>query len=129
MALWKPACDCHLTYANTALTTTVLEFTEAHETFDTTNDKSNGYADFGVGARSYSLRFDCPQDSETPANGGPTTRDLLDASWTDGFKTYTGKARITSASRKGGGRGGYIVSYNAQMSGEITIADVTPPAP
>jgi hypothetical protein len=115
--VWKPAYDAVLTYNAIAEPCMSLEFSEEVDKFDTTNNVGLGAHEFGVGGSKYDLRW------ERPTKVGdtfPSSKALVDASFNDGVDTYTGKARVTNISRKGGGKGGYVLSYSATFSGEVT---------
>jgi hypothetical protein len=114
--VWKPAYDAVLTYNAVAEPCMSLEFMETVDTFETTNNTGSGAHEFGVGGSKFDLRWDRPTKV---GDAFPASKTLVDAVFSDGEDVYTGKARVTNISRKGGGKGGYVLSYSATFTGEV----------
>jgi hypothetical protein len=115
--VWKPAYDAKLKYNAAAVAASSVEFQENLGEFDTTNTESAGDYEFGVDVTTRKLRW------TTPVKVGavlPALKDLCDAIYSDGIDVFTGKARITSRNRKGGGKGGYTIDYEATFTGTVT---------
>lgn len=116
--IFKPAYDLHVTVDSVVRPCTSSEFSETHATFEATTDQDGGAYNFGVAETTYTLRFDMVRD--TAADRIPNARDLVAMAWTDGVENYSGKGRILTKNRKGGGRGGAAYSFTATLAGTVT---------
>lgn len=119
--VWKPAYDAKLTYDSVAQKCMSVEHGWTGDEFETTNNEGDGSYEFGIGGEKHQLRWSTPVAADSVL---PAEKSLLDAVFNDGLFTFTGKARVTSASRKGGGKGGYTIDYQATFTGTVTKAAV-----
>jgi hypothetical protein len=118
--VWKPAYDVTLIINGVTLPATTAEYSEEVEDFDTTNTESNGDHEFGVAVTTRSLRGEVPIDSDTPL--WPPLKTLVAASYNDGEETHSGSIRLLSRQKRGGGRGGFMVSFSGKFTGAVTTA-------
>jgi hypothetical protein len=116
---WLTAYDAQLLYATKQIPCSSLRFRESIETFETTNTESAGAHEFGVAVTTLNLSFSCPIASETKADL-PAMGSLVDTVFSDSVDVYTGKARVTSRERQGGGKGGYVWNFEATFTGAVT---------
>lgn len=119
--VWKPAHDANIKWATVDLPCMSVEYNHTADEFETSNTVGNGDHEFGIGGRTRSLRWDYPVSTTGVC---PLEEDLLACIYSDGLFTYTGTARIVSSSRKGGGKGGYVISYEAKFTGAVAKAAV-----
>jgi hypothetical protein len=119
--VWVPAHNAKITYNAVVQPASSVELSHQADEFETTNTESDGDHEFGVAGRTRQIRW------TQPAKAGatmPLEEDLVDAVYGDDKFTWTGKARIVSSSRKGGGKGGYVLDYTAKFTGVVTKAAV-----
>lgn len=119
-SVWKEASSFTFTFNGTSLNVLSCEISRTHEKFDATSNLSAGHAEHGVAVRETMVRYSFLVD--TGAVHVPTERDLVDAVFNDGLHSFTGKARILTESRKGAGRGGYVIDHSAEFTGTVTRA-------
>lgn len=119
--IWLPAYDGQLSYNSQNIEALTLEYREQQADFETTNTRSLGDHEFGVAETTRSIRWSSPiKDGVTyPARGA-----LVDAIYSDSLETHTGKARVTSKSKKAGGKGGYTWDFEAKFTGAVVTASV-----
>lgn len=122
---WLAANTAHLTYNSNILECMTLRYRESVGTFDTDNTESGGDHEFGVDVTTRQISFTI-NASEENLGDMPALKSLVDAVYTDDTGTYTGKARVTSRERQGGGKGGYVWSYEATHTGAVTFVAATP---
>lgn len=115
---WKPAYDVTLTVGGTTQLCINSTFSETVEEFDTTNQESDGDEEIGVGVTSRQLRFTIPVDNDNPII--PAKKSLQPCTWSDGLESYSGKCRILSRERRGGGKGGYFIDCSGKFTGAVT---------
>lgn len=115
---WKPAYDFTYTYGGTSQACETCEVSETVGTFDTSNNLSGGYTEFGVDLETIAIRWTVSVDDDTPAL--PTFKSLIAFSYVDGIQTVSGSARITSRTRTGGAKGGYKYNLQATATGAVT---------
>lgn len=120
--VWKPAYALKATHDGDPIECKSLEIAEAIGEFDTTNNEGGGAEEFGIDVTSCQMRFTVPQkDGQASLPKGA----LVDMTYDDGDDDpQTGKARILTKNRKGGGKGGYDIDYTAKFTGGT--AAVTP---
>ncbi|MGE4196029.1 MAG: hypothetical protein AB7G11_02750 [Phycisphaerales bacterium] len=118
-ANWKPGYDFLFTHNGTSINVMTCEFNRNHEEFDTTGNLAAGHEEFGVATRSTALRWSKAIDEDDLANI-PAERTLVTASYNDGIQTYTGHFRVLTSTKRGGGKGGYIVEQTGKFTGLVT---------
>ena len=117
---WKPANDMHFTHNGVTIHCENVELRESDETFETTNTESGGAYEYGVNTVRYDVRGTAVIDSDDVRM--PTRRTLVAATIDDGIDTVAGKARLTSRTRQGGGKGGYKVPFEGSFTGAVTVS-------
>ena len=117
---WRAADAVQFTQGSTTFFCTDCEFNETHDEFNTTNNQSGGYHEFGVAKRTYEIRGTAVIDTSDARM--PTTRTLTTFSFTDGSSTFSGSGRILTLGRRGGGEGGATYPFTGKFTGTVTVA-------
>lgn len=117
---WKPAFDVHFTDNGNVIYCENVEIREQVETFETTNTESAGNYEEGAGVTRYDIRGTALIDRA--AVKMPSFKTLVPMVFSDGIGSFSGKGRIKSRTRQGGGKGGYKVPFEGTFSGVVTVS-------
>lgn len=117
---WKPAYDFTYTDNGVAVLCTECSMQEQIGTFDTSNQTSGGYSEFGVDVKTYNVRGTAIID--TAAVAMPSFASLVPITFNDGISSFSGSGRITSRERTGAGRGGFRVPFQGTFTGTVVVA-------
>jgi hypothetical protein len=118
-SVWIPAWNAQLLYAGSYLECMSLRSRLTGNKFYTTNNRGQGWTEHGISNRTKVISFTLPI-SEENAPGVPKEFDLVDATWEDETGDHSGKFRISSVERQGGGEGGYTWSYEGEFTGPVS---------
>ena len=117
---WKPAYDVHFTDNGNIINCENVEIREQVETFETTNTESAGAYEEGTAVTRYDVRGTAMIDKNSVKM--PSFKTLVPMTFSDGLSTFTGKGRIKSRTRQGGGKGGYKVPFEGTFSGAVAVS-------
>ena len=115
---WKAAHDFTHTFDGVSQMCETCEVSETVGTFDTSNNLSGGFTEFGTDLETVAIRWTTVVDDDSPSL--PPLGSLVTFSYVDGVETVSGRARITSRVRAGGAKGGYKFNLQATSTGAVT---------